>query len=87
MRDNIQQNGVKQHAQKDLTPKVWGTENEENKAKVARENLMNAFSANGEWKDILERNHFEFLLGDIIENISKQHFLPSSIDALLLDSR
>lgn len=84
MRDNVAVQPPA--ATSDLPPRVYGTEQEAEKIKIAYQHMQQGFTDGGEATDIDREGQLQILQGDILEEIPKQKFEKASLDALLLDS-
>ena len=82
MRDNVAANG----ARAEYPPKVWGTENESSKVKIAYDHIRQGFEDRDEAKEILAAGQVEILEGDIRQTVQAAGIAEGSLDALLLDS-
>lgn len=83
MRDNVAANGP--HTAH--PPKVWGTENEPRKVKIAYDHLRQGFEDRDEAKEMLDAGQVEILEGDIRQTAQASEIAEGSLDALLLDSK
>lgn len=86
MRDNLAVQPSAATSSLGLPPRVYGTEQEAEKIKIAYQHMQQGFTDGGEAIDIDREGQLQILQGDILEEIPKQKFEKASLDALLLDS-